>query len=177
MRRSVDVEELLDGPLDDGRAIVGNLRDLVPALRAIDSAGDSLVRGLGYAVTFPFAPETVTNACRGDYCNLDLVLDLTNGALVHGFTTKDGLPTVPGLPGLPAVSDLLGLLGLAPITGPLVGGLDTLLGVSSGTSPGGTAGGSGASPSGGTAGSTSHPLTNLLGGLLGGTRTTNGVPQ
>jgi ubiquinone/menaquinone biosynthesis C-methylase UbiE len=33
MRRSVDVEELLDGPLDDGRAVVGNLRDLARANR------------------------------------------------------------------------------------------------------------------------------------------------
>jgi SAM-dependent methyltransferase len=33
LRRSVDVEELLDGPLDDGRAIVGNLRDLGRANR------------------------------------------------------------------------------------------------------------------------------------------------
>jgi ubiquinone/menaquinone biosynthesis C-methylase UbiE len=33
MRRLVDVEELLDGPLDDGRALVGNLRDLARANR------------------------------------------------------------------------------------------------------------------------------------------------
>ena len=128
-------------------------------------------------MTFPFAPETVTNACRGDYCNLDLVLDLTNGALIHGFTTKDGVPTVPGLPGLPAVSDLLDMLGLAPVTKPLLGGLSTLLGVPSGSSGGGTSGGSVASPSGGTPGATSNPLTNLLGGLLGGPRTTDGAGQ
>jgi phospholipid/cholesterol/gamma-HCH transport system substrate-binding protein len=155
--------------------IVGNLRDLVPALRAIDSAGDSLVRGLGFAVTFPFAPETVTNACRGDYCNLDLVLDLTNGALVHGFTTKDGVPNVPGLPGLPTVPDLLGLLGLGPTAGTLVGGLGTLLGVPSGSS----AQSSGGTPTtaGGTSAAGSNPLTNLLGGLLGGTRKTDGAGQ
>src|SRR5918994_2207767 len=33
MRRLVDVEELLDGPLDDGPALVGNLRDLARANR------------------------------------------------------------------------------------------------------------------------------------------------
>lgn len=160
LRRLSDVATPL---VESTRAdIVGNLRDLVPALRAINKAGDSLVRGLGFAVTFPFAPETVGKACRGDYCNLDLVLDLTNGALVNGFTTKDGLPTLPGFPGIPSLTDVLGLLGLTPPTTGSTGGLGTVLGGLTGSTPK-------------TSGSTAdNPLGSLLGGLLGG-RTTNGA--
>ncbi len=153
--------------------IVGNLRDLAPTLRSIDAAGDSLVRGLGFAVTFPFAPETVTNACRGDYCNLDLILDLTNGALINGFTTPNGTPTLPGMPGLPSIPDLLDLLGLGGlgnVTGPITGGLQQLLGVpqsppASSEAP--SPGGSGTSSTSG-----SNVLGDLLGGLLGGGRRT-----
>lgn len=148
--------------------IVNNLRNLVPTLRAIDSAGDSLVRGLGFAITFPFAPETVGKACRGDYCNLDLVLDLTNGALVHGFTTKDGTPTIPGFPGVPALKDVLGLLGLTPITAHVTGGLGSLLGV---TPSGESTSGSSSSPP------TTNPLTSQLNGLLGSNRTMDGAVQ
>lgn len=113
--------------------LVGTLRDLVPTLKAINSAGDSLVRGLGFAVTFPFAPETVQNACRGDYCNIDLILDLTTESLVNGFTDKNGLPSIPGLPGLPSfttIAELLDKLGLGAVVGGvggLVGGLSGLL--------------------------------------------------
>lgn len=145
--------------------IVGNLRDLVPALRAINRAGDSLVRGLGFAVTFPFAPETVNKACRGDYCNLDLVLDLTNGALVHGFTTANGLPTLPGMPGVPALTDVLGLLGLAPAAS----GLGSILGGLTGSATGGT------TPKSGSGSASSNPLGTLLTGLLGGGRMANGA--
>jgi len=147
--------------------IVGNLRNLVPTLHAINKAGDSLVRGMGFAITFPFAPESVSKACRGDYCNLDLILDLTNGALVHGFTTPNGTPTLPGLPGVPSLSDVLGLLGLGT-GGSLLGGLTNLLGGhhSSTTKPGGSGAGVAVVPppkSGGGG------LAGLLGQLLGGT--------
>jgi ubiquinone/menaquinone biosynthesis C-methylase UbiE len=50
MRRSVDVEELLDGPLDDGRAIVGNLRDLARANRWLGGVSLSV---LGLAALAP----------------------------------------------------------------------------------------------------------------------------
>jgi len=92
--------------------LVANLRDIVPALQALSRAGDSVTKALGFAVTFPFAPETVANACKGDYCNLFLTLDLTTDALVNGFVTPGGSPAVPGLPGTGPLNDLLG--GLLP---------------------------------------------------------------
>ncbi|MFL6024097.1 MAG: MCE family protein [Marmoricola sp.] len=154
-----------------GADLVGNLRDLAPALRAIDSAGGALVNGLGFAVTFPFAPETMQNACRGDYCNLDLILDLTNNALVNGFLTKDGLPSLPGLPGLPTTEELLNLLGLggqSPLGG-LLGGLTSGL-------TGGTAKTPAAPSSSQPSVTVTQPpssgngLSGLLNGLLGGGR-------
>src|SRR3990170_6471152 len=45
MRRSVDVEELLDGPLDDAAALRGNLRDLERANRWLGGVGLS-ARGI-----------------------------------------------------------------------------------------------------------------------------------
>jgi SAM-dependent methyltransferase len=50
MRRSVDVEELLDGPLDDGRVLVGNLRDLTRANRWL---GGVRLSALGLAALAP----------------------------------------------------------------------------------------------------------------------------
>jgi len=158
-----------------GADLVGNLRDLAPALRAIDSAGWDLVNGIGYAVSFPFAPETVQNACRGDYCNLDLILDLTNNALVNGFLTKDGLPSVPGFPGLPTTQELLNLLGLG--SGSTVGGGlgDLLNGLTSGLT-GNTATKATAAPAQPSVTVTEPPaddhngLSTLLNGLLGGGR-------
>ncbi|GAB2972035.1 MCE family protein [Nocardioides montaniterrae] len=138
--------------------LIGDLKDLQPALVALQKAGPSLVRGLGFAITFPFAPETVQNVCRGDYCNLDLTLDLTNTALVNGFTTPSGGIGVPGLPGL----DLTKLFD--SLTGGGGGLLTPLLGGGQATTQSGTRSGS-PSPSGSSTG-----LTSVLGGLLGGGR-------
>lgn len=133
--------------------LVADLQDVEPALRALQQAGPSVVRALGFAITFPFAPETVQNACRGDYCNLDLTLDLTNSALLNGYTTPSGGIGVPGLPGL----DLTSLLGALT-------GHTSLLG-SAGT--GATAGSGGA---GHATGTTTGGLGGLLANLLGGNR-------
>jgi len=102
--------------------LVANLRDIVPALQALSRAGDSVTRALGFAVTFPFAPETVANACKSDYCNLFLTLDLRTEALVNGFLGPDGKPAIPGLPGLTPVTDILS--GLLPSL-PALAGLGT----------------------------------------------------
>lgn len=107
------------------RDLVANLRDLVPALEALSDAGDPLVSALGFAVTFPFAPETVTNACSSDYCNLFLTLDLRTEALLNGLLDPNGAPAYPGLPGVPDLSEipLLGDLldGVGPLAGELLG--------------------------------------------------------
>jgi len=63
----------------------GNLEDLAPTLQALDSSGDAVVRGLRYLLTPPFAPESVPNACRGDYCNLFLTLDMSLKGLLENF--------------------------------------------------------------------------------------------
>ena len=109
------VEEVEDDLLAD-------LRDLTPALKALTAAGDSAVSALGFAITFPFAPETVQNACRADYCNLFLTVELTNDAILNGFIRPDGSIGVPGLPGLP---DLGGVL--KNVTGGLLGTLNSLV--------------------------------------------------
>ena len=105
--------------------LIKDMQDITPALQALQDSGDSLTRALGFAVTFPFAPETVTNACRGDYCNLDLTLDLTNSSIINGFTTAGGTPAIPGLPGIPDLPDILGGLGdsLEDALGGVVSGL------------------------------------------------------
>lgn len=133
--------------------LVSNLKDVVPALQALRRAGPSLIRGLGFAVTFPFAPDTVQNACRGDYCNLDLTLDLTGTSLLNGFTTPSGGIGVPGLPGL----DLTNLLGA------LTGNLGSLGSTGTSGALGGTGTGTGAG-SGSATGGLGQLLTNLLGG-------------
>lgn len=63
MRRSVDVDELLDGPLDDGRVVVGNLRDLARANRWL---GGVRLSRLGLAALAPGdMPLTVVDVGTG----------------------------------------------------------------------------------------------------------------
>lgn len=147
--------------------LLADLRDLVPVLRAVTAAGDSAVSALGFAVTFPFAPETVQNACRGSYCNLGLTVDLTNAALLNGFIRPDGSIGVPGLPGIPDLGKLLG--GLLPGVTGLLNGLKAGAGTTSGSGAAtGSTKGSGGST--GTSGDLGGSLTELLGGVLGGGR-------
>jgi phospholipid/cholesterol/gamma-HCH transport system substrate-binding protein len=107
--------------------LVTDLENLQPVLDGILQAGDATVSALGFAVTFPFAPETVTNACRGSYCNLGLILDLTDSALKNGFITPDGSVGIPGFPGLDvdALLDNLGLGGTVDGVTGLLNGLGT----------------------------------------------------
>ena len=137
--------------------LASDLENLDPVIRSLVQAGDATVSALGFALTFPFAPETVTNACRGDYCNLTLMLDLTNSAITNGFIKPDGALGLPGFPGLD-LSGLAGLLGL----GGNVDGISGLLG-------GLTGGAGGQDAAGGSAGG-QHGLSleGLLGGLTGG---------
>lgn len=142
--------------------LLADLRDIVPVLRSVEAAGDSAVSALGFAVTFPFAPETVQNACRGSYCNLTLMLDLTNSALLNGFLRPDGSIGIPGLPGIPDLGKLLG--GLLPgVTGLLNG----LTGAGAKPTTGSRGSGTTKTPGSGDVGQT---VEELLGGLLGGGR-------
>jgi phospholipid/cholesterol/gamma-HCH transport system substrate-binding protein len=117
--------------------LVADLENLQPVLDGILRAGDATVSALGFAVTFPFAPETVTNACRGSYCNLGLILDLTDSALVDGFVTPDGSLGLPGFPGLDvgALLDALGLGGTLNGIAGLLNGLQTGTGRTAGGAP------------------------------------------
>lgn len=105
--------------------LIADLENLQPVLDGILKAGDATVSALGFAVTFPFAPETVTNACRGSYCNLNLILDLTNDALRNGFITPDGGIGTPGFPGLD-VGAFLDSFGLGRTTSGITGLVDGL---------------------------------------------------
>lgn len=148
--------------------LLADLQDLVPVLQAVKGAGRSAVSALGFALTFPFAPETVQNACRGDYCNLGLTVDLTNAALLNGFIRPDGTIGLPGLPGIPDLGKILG--GLLPGVTGLLNGLKAGAGTTSGTTKGTARGsGPGAGDSGG-ASDLGDGLTELLGGILGGGR-------
>lgn len=152
-----------------------NLMDLVPALRALSRAGDSLARGLGYAVTFPFPTDMVQKICVSDYCNLFLTLDLTADAFADGFITPEGTLGIPGLPGLDQglLQSLLGLDGL-PLLGsvPLVDGT----GITGGTGGTGGSGGSGTQEGDESSGGDSV-VDDLLGGLLPLMRTSDGADR
>jgi len=108
---------------DDLRA---NLENLAPVLSALDQSGDAVVRGLRYLLTPPFAPETIPNACRGDYCNLFLTLDLSTRALLENFggapspgSAGGGLLSLPGVPNLPGIPNIPSLPS-SPLTGNLL---------------------------------------------------------
>lgn len=162
LTRLSDVATPLVGRVKDD--LLADLKDLVPVLEAVTAAGDSAVSALGFAVTFPFAPETVQNACRGSYCNLTLMLDLTNSALLNGFIRPDGSIGIPGLPGLPDLGKLLG--GLLPgVTG-------LLNGLTGGDRTGGSTAKSGTDTKQnvGSSPDIANTLEELLGGILGGGR-------
>ncbi|RHW25676.1 hypothetical protein D0Z08_18035 [Nocardioides immobilis] len=147
--------------------LVADLENLQPVLNGIVAAGDATVSALGFAVTFPFAPETVTNACRGSYCNLNLILDLTNDALLNGFITPDGGIGMPGFPGLD-VRALLDSLGLG---GTMSGVTGLLNGLQVGQGPSRDDGQQAGEQDSGNPGQESAPLPSLeglLGGLTGG---------
>jgi len=93
------------------------LEDLAPTLLALHRTGDDTVHGLRYLLTPPFAPEHVPSACRGDYCNLFLRLDLSLQALLENFLgAGPNGDTSPGLLGengdpLEGLDDLVEGLG------------------------------------------------------------------
>jgi ubiquinone/menaquinone biosynthesis C-methylase UbiE len=79
MRRSVDVEELLDGPLDDPGALIGNLRDLARANRWL---GGVHLSAKGLAVLAPKGtPLTVLDVGTG---GADIPLALIDRARAVG---------------------------------------------------------------------------------------------
>ena len=59
-----------------GDNLVANLRDLQPVLKTLADTQEHLVGSLGLLLSFPFPVATTANACKGDYCNLSLTIDL-----------------------------------------------------------------------------------------------------
>jgi phospholipid/cholesterol/gamma-HCH transport system substrate-binding protein len=96
-------------------ALVKDLDNLQPTLRALVKAGPSLVRALAFLITFPFSPDVVTRACPAGYCNLFVTLDLTNQALLDGFRTETGQLELPGFGPLPTT---VGAAGSGPARTP-----------------------------------------------------------
>lgn len=128
--------------------LVENLNRLRPTLQALAQSGPAMTQSLGYAITFPFPPATVPNACKGDYCNLFLTLDLTAGSLATLLPTTLGGATsgsgTDGNSGSSAGGSLGGLLG----------GLGATL--------------SGTGPLGSLTGQVGQQLNQTTGGLTGG---------
>ncbi|HKR49823.1 MAG TPA: MCE family protein [Pseudonocardiaceae bacterium] len=58
-------------------SLVQELKDLGPVLESLSNAGPALTRSLSFLSTLPWTKETVTNAFRGDYANMTLVVDMT----------------------------------------------------------------------------------------------------
>lgn len=59
-----------------GEDLAAGLRDLAPILDALARTGDDLPRVLETVLSFPF-PDQVLTAVKGDYVNLDVLMDLS----------------------------------------------------------------------------------------------------
>jgi phospholipid/cholesterol/gamma-HCH transport system substrate-binding protein len=64
----------VDGIKDN---LVAELNQLGPVFDSLANAGPALTRSLSQLATFPWPNETLEKWCRGDYCNLTAVVDLT----------------------------------------------------------------------------------------------------
>jgi phospholipid/cholesterol/gamma-HCH transport system substrate-binding protein len=67
--------------------LIQELKDLGPVLESLANAGPALTRSLSLLSTFPWAKETITNAFRGDYVNLTMVVDLTLSRIDNALFT------------------------------------------------------------------------------------------
>jgi phospholipid/cholesterol/gamma-HCH transport system substrate-binding protein len=68
-------------------SLTHELKDLAPVLQSLANAGPALTRSLSGLVTFPWPTENVQNWFRGDYANLNVVLDLTLSRLDSALFT------------------------------------------------------------------------------------------
>jgi phospholipid/cholesterol/gamma-HCH transport system substrate-binding protein len=57
--------------------LVAELRQVGPVLESLANAGPAMTRSLSQLLTYPWPNETLDKWCRGDYCNLTAVIDLT----------------------------------------------------------------------------------------------------
>jgi phospholipid/cholesterol/gamma-HCH transport system substrate-binding protein len=67
--------------------LVKELNQLGPVVESLANAGPALTRALSTLATYPWPNETLDKWCRGDYCNLTAVFDLTLSRLDAGLLT------------------------------------------------------------------------------------------
>jgi len=67
--------------------LVKELNQLGPVVESLANAGPALTRSLSVLATYPWPNETLDKWCRGDYCNLTAVFDLTLSRLDAGLFT------------------------------------------------------------------------------------------
>ncbi len=64
--------------IDDSQAdLVHNLQNLEPAVKSLADIGPDLDAALAFVTTFPYSQGVVDRAVRGDYLNLQIIIDLT----------------------------------------------------------------------------------------------------
>lgn len=85
------------------RDLLADLEALEPVLTQLQAAGDDLPRVLETVLSFPF-PDEVLDAVKGDYVNLDVLVDLAPLTLLGNISgDNEALSDVPGtlVPTLP----------------------------------------------------------------------------
>ncbi|MBI3228127.1 MAG: MCE family protein [Mycolicibacterium cosmeticum] len=66
---------------DAGDQLVADLTHLEPAIKALADIGPDINAALAYATAFPYGPNAIERAVKGDYLNLYAVFDLTYSRL------------------------------------------------------------------------------------------------
>ena len=66
---------------DAGDDLVADLAHLEPAIRALADVGPDINAAVAYSTAFPYGPNAIERAVRGDYLNLYAVFDLTYSRL------------------------------------------------------------------------------------------------
>jgi phospholipid/cholesterol/gamma-HCH transport system substrate-binding protein len=80
--------------------LVTNLHNLEPTLRALADVGPGLDAALAFAPVFPLGQDAIDRQVRGDYINLNVILDLSLPRLKRGLLlgTRWGQPGAPLVP-------------------------------------------------------------------------------
>ncbi|QBJ97181.1 MCE family protein [Rhodococcus sp. ABRD24] len=95
---------------ESGDDLKANLASLSPLLEQLAGTGSSLTDSLSMMLTFPFTMRTLDQVFRGDYSNLNMMIDMTNERLTTNFIDQTGLgPTLAGVEG--ALGRLAGTAG------------------------------------------------------------------
>jgi phospholipid/cholesterol/gamma-HCH transport system substrate-binding protein len=67
--------------------LVKELKDIGPVLKSAADAGPALTRSLGFFATFPWPKDGIPAWIRGDYANLNAMIDLTLSRIDAGLFT------------------------------------------------------------------------------------------